>query len=677
MQKCHGSRPLLRLTQPKTCGSMCRRHSPGDSLLKQPRSLAVHSPLLLLALVWGLTVHAQGRSEPLATKKPTRAPIDSSNQVRINYGFSAWNTNPTKIDSASLLMREGATGRIVQINLQETAPDSSVFSGIFSINWRNIDKLQVEFYIPPQELLNSNDGIKKMTALIAKNELKRKPFLLRRSDTGAQNVEIFDSVEQAQAALRAYRAEVQLQATIGAKARNYPTDQEIDVAKLAQTNEDRAQAAVALAERVRMHQVEADRVKNALKDYLASSANERTAKKAQAEKLAAEGLAEFRQDHFDTASKKFGQAMVLAPDTPSYMYQHAISLYRLEHYNESLVFMQLAEGASINPVERQYYLALNYFGLRDFDNAEAAFEKVVAANDPIMSQSAQFYKGVAKFEQEDWEAAQEEFQKVLDTSKDAELDKQAESYIEQILRMKQFEGERAKKWTLSATIGEMADSNVILSSDSALDQGTASDSFGFRSLLMSSLRYRPVYDEDSEFAIQADVFTMYTRDKSFGFSQSLRNADPTVATLSAPWSHKATAFGYGYKLDLAPGYERIYMSIENDEAKLIVDSFIMNVNNLVVMNQNWFANWNVETRRDMSHLNSSTGDLDSNAYKARLVNTNTIILNSAKDKFLTAEGAFTMNQAMGRQVTYNRIDANVGYLQPFYWDTVANAKLGY
>ena len=245
------------------------------------------------------------------------------------------------------------------------------------------------------------------------------------------------------------------------------------------------------------------------------------------------------------------------------------------------------------------------------------------------------------------------------------------------MRLKQFDLEREKKWTLSITVGEMADSNVILSSDSALDQGTASDSFGFRSLLMGSLRYRPIYDEETEFAVQADVFTLYTRDKSFGVSQPLRDADPSVVTISAPWSFKSTAFGFGYKLDLAPGYETIIMSIENSETKRIVNSIIMNVNNLVVMNSNWFANWNIESRKDTSGLDASVGENDADAYKVRLVNTNTIVLNDAKNRFMTAEGAFTMNQAVGRQVTYNRADLNVGYLQPFYGDTVASAKLAY
>lgn len=635
------------------------------------------STFFVYALTLPILASAQEGATDRSAPPKNRAPIDATNAVRISYGFPAWNKSPVKIDSASILMREGSTGRIVQIHLEEDAPDSSLFSGIFSINWRNVDKLQTEFYIPPQDLMSSNEGLKKVAEMITKNQLKRKPFLLRRGNANDQTVEIFDSVEQAQNALKAYRAESQLRATFGLKTKNYPSDQEIDISKLAQTSEDRLEAARAATERIRLHQLETNRLREQLAKFIALKAPERAAQKDRAAKVAAEGLAAFREDLFEEAAKKFQEAIQLAPDTFAYIYQYAVTLYRLEQYNRSLVFLQISDDASINQNERQYYLGLNYLGLRDFDNAEASFERVVVARDPAMSDSAKFYIGVVNFEMQNWEKAQAAFQKVLDTSTNKDLDKQAEAYIEQILRQRQFDVERAKKWTLSATIGEMVDSNVILSSISALDQGTASDSLGYRSLLMGSLNYRPIYEEEREFAVQADLLTIYTVDKSFARAQSLRNADPTVATLTVPWSFKSTAFGFGYKLDLAPGYETIIMSLEDDQSKVIIDSILLNVNNLVVMSPTWFANWNVETRKDTTHLAASTGDNDANAYKVKLLNSNTFILNPSKTKFLMAEAGATMNQAIGRDATYNRLDLSVGYLQPFYWDTVGSLKLGY
>ncbi len=52
-----------------------------------------------------------------------RVQLDSSNSMRINYGYPASNKDKSQIDSGSLIMREGNSGRLVQIHLVETEPD--------------------------------------------------------------------------------------------------------------------------------------------------------------------------------------------------------------------------------------------------------------------------------------------------------------------------------------------------------------------------------------------------------------------------------------------------------------------------------------------------------------------------------------------------------------------------
>ena len=657
------------------------------------RSLKRISPLPALTLTICLSVvsftgisfanTAQAQT-PASPARPARAEVDAANTVRITYGYPAWNTSSTKIDSASILMREGVSGRIVQIHLDEEAPDSAIFSGLFSIKWENLEKLQVEFYVPPQNLLNTNDGMKKIATLIANKELRRKPFILRRSDTQLQTIELYDSVEQAQTAMKAYLQSQAAQAhtaqvgTVdGLKARSYPTNDEIDVSKLADENGEQAEAAKAALERTRLSQIEAQRVKDMLAKASKLEAKQTAENHAKAATLVASANQLIMQNKPEEALPDLEEAVQLEPENKSYLYQLGGSLYRAGDFNRAIVVLQLAAGANVNEVERQYYLALSYFGLKDYDNSEAAFSHVIASRDPVMTDSSQFYLGVIKYERREWDRSQEAFQKVLDTSRDTSLDKKAEAYIEQILRSRQFEAERVKRWQLSLTLGEMADSNVVLASTSSLDQGTATNTFGYRSLALGSLRYRPVYEPEREFAAQLDVLTMYTVDKSLAASTQLRDSDQTVFTLSLPWSFKSTAFGYGYKLDLAPGYETIIMAIENDTSKVIVDSLIMNVNNLVVMSNTWFANWNIESRRDTSHLDSSYGINDSSAYRVKLLNMNTFVLNDAKNKFLTAEAGYSMNMAIGSDATYNRVDIAAGYLQPFYWNTVANVKLGY
>lgn len=606
--------------------------------------------------------------------KPTGPQLNTSNSVRINYAFAAWNKSATKIDSGSLLMREGASGRMVQIHLTETEPDSAKFSGLYSISFQNIDKLKVEFYVPPQNLLESSDGMKKLSAMIASGKLVRNPFILRRSPTGQQSIEIFDTREQAQAALKAYRAEQQVQ---GLQNQKFPSDQQMEMAKATAEAAAKIAEATAAAERVRLEQLEAQKRTEALAKQAALNQAEKERRKKQAADLGAEGLKLFQVGQFKEAVEKFGQAVELDPDNHTYYFQYGVAYYKVENFDKALVYLRMAEGAGVNPVERDFFIGLAHFRIKEFPPALEAFDKVVASKAGDMSAAAQFYRGVVLFEQKKWPEARDAFQIVLDTSKDPELDKRAETYVEQILRIQQFEMERSRKWQFSATVGEQYDSNVTLTSDSSLSQGAQTNVAGYRSLLMGSGRYRPVYDERREFATQLDVMYMYTVDNSFASAQNLRNADPLVVTLTMPWTHKGLVWGKGFKSDITPGFESITMSAEDNTAKEIISSVLLNFTNLIVMNEKLYSNFNVELRRDQNEMQSVTGDNDSTAIKVKLVNSNLHFLGDSKSKFLTSEADITFNNAQGKNATYNRIDLAVGYIQPFYMETSALAKLAY
>jgi tetratricopeptide (TPR) repeat protein len=608
---------------------------------------------------------------------PQRVGIDSANSIRLNYGFSSWNKNPTQVDSASLLMREGSTGRTVQISLVETAPDSSVFSGIYSINWQNLEKLQVEFYIPPQELLNSQEGLKKTLAMIASKALKRKPFILRRTPTGAQLVELFDNRDQARSAMKAYRAEQQIQAMQDQKPTKFPSDQQVDTAKMAEELKAKEYAAKIISDRIRVGQVEARRLQDLIAKFSMLREPEKIARRKKAEAIAAEAMQLFKQEKYQEARSKFDQALELDPDNRLFYFQYGVTLYRVDEFNRSLVMLQLAEGPSVNPVERDYFVGLNHYRIKEFPPAIEAFDKVVATKNPDMAPSAKFYEGVVYFEQKDWEKSRPAFQAVLDSSKDPKLDERAENYLEQILRIQQFEAERSRKWQISGTLGEMVDSNVLLIADSSTDSGTASNTAGNRTLLTGSFRYRPIYEQTREFAAQLDLVTMYTVDKNLKGAQSLRNADPTMATLTLPWTTKGLIFGKGNKFDVTPGIESIWMSIEDDQNKEILQSYLLTLSDLIVMSNTWFSTFALELRSENSKLNSSTGDDDSSAFKTKLGNSNLVFVSDDKSKIVLVDGGYTINSAKGRNTVYDRIDLGLGYIQPIFWGLSGNAKLSF
>ncbi len=611
---------------------------------------------------------------------PRRVGIDSASAIRLNYGRNTWNRSSTQVDAAAIFLKEGATGRIVQIEVEETAPDSAVFSGIYSINWhnleQNLDKLRVEFYAPPQELLLNLAGRRKITAMIEKKELRRLPFVLRRdASTGVQHIELFDSPDQARFAYKAFQAEQQLLIALQNRLAN--RDQTLDTARLASEKQELEEASRNLAERVRLGQLEAQKLAQLLQGFANASPEERARRKTEAEKIADQALLDYRAGRFNEARDSFEKAVALDPTNRGYYFQFGVTLYKLEDFNRSLVYLELAEGKTVNPVERDFYKGLNFYRLKDSTSALATFESVANAKDPGISPSAVFYRGLIFYERKKWEEARGEFQKVLDSSSDPALDAQAESYIEQILRQQQFEAARAQKWSLGATIGFMADDNVTTSSDSDRDRGTATNTGAWRTLFQGNARYRPLYEETREFAAQLDLLTMYSVSNSFQVEQSIRNSDPTVIGLTLPWTHKGMILSKGHKMDVIPGYETTYMSIDNNEWKAIFASYTLGFQNLLIMRETWFTNINLDIRQDNSNVSTSTGDNDATALKTKLGWSNINMVSDDKKQLVVSEVAYTLNNSLGKNSVFNRLDLSAGYIRPWKWDTTFNSKLGY
>lgn len=664
----------------------------------QPKKKSGKTATTLPARKGGTKASAPGEATPVANEGES-APdeietlprknvinVDSKNAIRLNYGRSEWNRDATKIDEAIIFMREGASGRVVQIQAEETAPDSAVFSGTYSINWQSIEAMRPEFYAPPQKLLADMNGRMKITQMIDSKELRRLPFVMRRDPiTGIQNIELFDTVDQARAAYRAYQSEQQLleamknktlQSTKNKNAGTYAErDQTVDTALLA----ERAaleKIAKDLNERVRLSQIEMQRLSELIKKFSALTPAERAKQKREAQALADQAMIDYRADRFAQARDSFDKAVELDPTNRSYYFQYGVTLYKLTDYNRSLVYLDLAEGKDVPIIERDFYRGLNYYQLKDSKNALEAFTKVVDAKDSEISPSANFYRGLLYFDKKNWDEARKEFQTVLDTSNDPALDERAEAYLENIIRQQQIEAERAHRWTLNGTFGLIYDDNVLTSSDSDRDRGTATDLEAYRTLLSGSARYRAIYEKEYELAVQLDAMTMFSVDKTFQRKQTLTNADPTVLGLSVPWTYKSVFLGKGYKFDFIPGYESTIMSSDNNETKPIYNSYIGGFQNLVVMNERWYTNVNLEIRKDMYNMSTSTGDDDSTALKTKITWSNINFLEDKK-QIVLSEVAYTSNDALGKNVIFNRFDLGVGYVAPWRWNTTFITKLNY
>lgn len=603
-------------------------------------------------------------------------PVDSNKTVRINYGYPPWNRNSKEIDSAFIIMREGKTGRLVQINVEETAPDSSLFSGVYSLNWQNLNSLSPEFYIPSAEIINSPKAMDQIAELIKSGRLQRKAFILRRLKNAPQTIEIYDTKEQAKLALKAFRAEQEL---TDMQNKPYIDRSAIDAGVLAEQLAERKRAAEALLERVRLIQLESARAAERVKAFALLSDKEKQKHREQAQKLAQSGLQNFYNQKNLDAQGEFEKAIELDPNNKLYYFQYGVVLYKNENFVLSMVMMDMAADAPptiVNEVELHYYMGLNFYRLKIYTESIQSFTQVVEAKNPGLSGSAQFYIGVCLFEQSKFTEAQASFQKVLDSGQDPKLDARAEQYIEQILRIQQFEAERAKRWTLSATLGLSFDSNILQTSDTIL-AGTPTNTSGERLLTVASAKYRALYETDRELSAQLDLTNMYSVDSAYQYNQSIRDTDPLLMDLTLPYTIKGTYFGKGFKLDLVPGFELLSMSADQHTQKFITNSFLGKALSTFVMSESWFASFNLELKKDNSNLSTSTGNDDQSAINVKLSTSQILLLNKEKNKIAILDGALAHNNANGMNYIYDRFDLGAAYVAPAFWDLMYNAKLSY
>lgn len=119
------------------------------------------------------------------------------------------------------------------------------------------------------------------------------------------------------------------------------------------------------------------------------------------------------------------------------------------------------------------------------------------------------------------------------------------------------------------------------------------------------------------------------------------------------------------------------MSIDNDTEKVIQSSIILKGLATFIMDENWFANYNVEMRQDNSNLDASTGDDNESAFNLKLADSNLFFLNKEKTKIFSAEASFSHNSAFGKNFIFDRFDLGAGYTTKFYWDTMFNSKFSY
>ena len=614
--------------------------------------------------------------------KPAKKALDVSRALSISYGSPSWNTDPSKIDTAYLILKDKSSGKIVRIQLEETEPDSSIFVGQFSVNLGDSEKITPEIYVPPQELRSSEKDYKKLHAMIESGHLPRKPVIWKKNARGQSLLDVYDTREQAEAALKNFQEQERLAKELKNKKtiiqpENQPGKSEaaVQAAKqaeyAAQLNKLALEASQREAERIRLEQIEKQKAEQRLKEAAAQSRTQKAQREARARALADEAMEFYKKGDYAEAEQKFKESVDLDPENKSYYFKYGVTLYRNQKFNDALVVFKLAKTSGQEDVEKNYYTALALYRLAELDSAYDRFKVVAEAKDPVLSSSAQFYMGVVRFSQAKYEEAKRHFETVIDNSKDPKLDQQAEDYLDRIAYAIQLQKIRENKFTLSGLIGIEYDSNILLTGDNvATSIGPASKVGSLRLLTVADLEYRALYTDRHEFSVKGDANLVNSK------NDDAAPGDAWVYTLSAPYTFKGTAFAKGYQLTVTPSYARTYMAPNKEPTKYdILDSTILDIDNTFMMSRYWFSVYSFEFRNDDSGLRGATGPTNSDAKQFTLRTQQGFYLDPGRKQVLIGNLSFTDNAAVGEYIKYKRFDIGANYFCPWKWDTTWNLGL--
>lgn len=610
------------------------------------------------------------------TNNEKKIKLNSNKRIFLEYDSNAWNKDPNTVDTGALILRDGITKKMARIELFETDMDTGLFRGQYMLNWGDAE-MAPEVYLAPAGTGKTAEQLVKIGVNIDNGTLLRKPFFVRSNNKAFQTLTVFDNKEQA---IKAYENYVSLYNTTTVK-------KPVDPAALeAQAHENKMLEAKAQKEKeIQQAQsrasIEEQEKKNreALKAQQALlSEQEQAAKKAQAKALADEAFALYKKSKFKEAEEKFSKATELDPENNSFYFQYGVTLYKNEKYDKAIALLKIGEGSDVNEIERQYYLGLCYMKKKEYDPALAELSAVRAYQDKNLSPSAGFYAGIINYQKENYEAAKSDFEYVLDSSSDPSMDKQAETYIEQIANIMAFKKEQEKKFILTLNAGLMYDSNILLTQNSiAGSGGSPSDLAGYRWSYGGSLEYRPIYEYTREFSIILSVSDLYSTDNKFAAKKTFQDTDPLVIGISAPYKIKTTAFGKAYQGSFTPGFETTAMNVDTvGSRETIINSTYLRNDNTFVMSNDLFSTYSLEYRINKSLLTSSGSD-DQNGTKYTLSTNQTLFKDSKKTTAWIGDLGYSMNNAVGDDYRFTRYDLGISYMSPAFWEAVWTGKLGY
>lgn len=367
------------------------------------------------------------------------------------------------------------------------------------------------------------------------------------------------------------------------------------------------------------------------------------------------GRSLFNRGGYVTAQEAFEKAILLDASVDNYYYDYGISLYKNGKYERALAVLSLLEGSVSYGQELPYYQALSHFKLNEEEFALQKFLEVKEQNHQSLSPLSAMYAGLLLQKQKKYQEAKDNFQYILDTSKDPKLDALAEKNLESIIALEQREIEQGKRWSITFYTGMLYDGNVL----NIADNFSTSDLSAYRTMYGGTVDYRFLNREQDQWLARFSASDMYSLNNKFKADSTLQSVDPLQLNVSLPYiRYSKTSI-----LSISPNYQQIYMSLDETGRNLVYSIAGLESSYVKVKAGAWMSEYKIEVSRDTFHA-ATTLENDQTATKFTVSTTQSKLFDSAGKKTAFVDLTYTLNNARGVNSKYNRPMLSLGASYP-------------
>lgn len=384
---------------------------------------------------------------------------------------------------------------------------------------------------------------------------------------------------------------------------------------------------------------------------------QKTQKKSQAADVVRKADAFYKRNNFRAAEKLYSQATELDPESDAYYYRYGISLYRIGNYNKSLAIFSLTEVDADQALEKDYYIALNNFKLKDFDKARKGFIEIREENSKELSPVASYYAGMIEFQQQKYPDARKSMEYVIDNSKDPKMDRSAETMLEQIDRFENFYESKKEKFRFTLIGGLVYDSNIlnIAENNVATDLKAVRLNYGVSAL---AIWYRSM---TADFGTQLAVSDYYSMNSSLKGDATMQTADAMDLSISLPYHQEFKISKRQMNLEVIPAYRNIYMSPTGGTREVVIRSTELSTSLSTALKADLFLSGRLDLGSDQSLLSSSVGDDDLSGTRIGITLSPIKMLDLKGEKSFGTDLGYLINNTKGKNNRYSKTSLALNY----------------